>query len=109
LNHHPSIHKKLNTSNIIMNANNNNNNNEVQFVQVVIDLLGGRTLSTCSICLKQVVLWEVAPNPGELAVEPDSSCGHIFHQHCIQDWVDTGKHTCPNCNANFGVSVYKVD
>ena len=26
-------------------------------------------------------------------------CGHIFHSHCIIQWLETGKSNCPQCRA----------
>ena len=27
------------------------------------------------------------------------TCGHIFHQDCIDSWMNAGKRTCPNCRS----------
>ena len=54
--------------------NPNNQDGVVEVAQVVVNLLGGPAIGKCSICFEQVVLWAVAPNPAQLAVEPDSSC-----------------------------------
>lgn len=44
----------------------------------------------CPICL----------NSFEYNIEyPSLTCGHMFHQECIQPWLETN-HTCPVCRAN---------
>ena len=28
-------------------------------------------------------------------------CGHIFHKHCINEWLDKGDLNCPQCTASI--------
>lgn len=39
---------------------------------------------------------------------PPIRCGHEFHSHCIQEWKDRGKNTCPVCRKVFDVTQFKV-
>ncbi|CAN6571411.1 unnamed protein product [Malus baccata var. baccata] len=46
----------------------------------------------CSVCLTEF--------------EPESeinrlSCGHIFHQHCLEKWLNYWNITCPLCRTQF--------
>jgi hypothetical protein len=87
-----------------MNVNNNNyknNDDDVVIMEqpVVIDLLGGPGMGTCSICLAQTVLWADPPSQGEVAVEPNRGCGHVFHHKCLQQWLETFHLYCPTCRA----------
>jgi hypothetical protein len=45
----------------------------------------------CPICIEPQL-------EGELIVEPD--CKHIFHDHCLSEWMKT-KQTCPLCRARI--------
>jgi hypothetical protein len=54
--------------------------------------------TTCSICLNEV------KRTRHNAIR----CGHIFHQSCIEQWKEQGKHTCPVCRKVFDVSKYRV-
>lgn len=49
----------------------------------------GRT-TQCSICLDDL---------NGSTKEMRTSCGHCFHEKCLQDWFKTD-HTCPNCRAH---------
>lgn len=42
----------------------------------------------CPICLERFVDEE------KLKVLP---CKHIFHEKCIDEWLDTGHFVCPDC------------
>ena len=44
----------------------------------------------CSTCL------ELLTPSADLSSAP---CGHIFHSHCIIQWLETGKSNCPQCRA----------
>ncbi len=55
--------------------------------------------STCTICLNPVrVTRQNTP----------LRCGHLFHQHCIEDWKARGKQTCPVCRKIFDGSNFQV-
>jgi hypothetical protein len=56
-------------------------------------------MSTCSICLN-----EVKPTRNN----PPTRCGHMFHSHCLQEWKNKGKNTCPVCRKVFDASQFKV-
>ncbi|ONK72814.1 uncharacterized protein A4U43_C04F23510 [Asparagus officinalis] len=43
----------------------------------------------CAICLTGFRLKE--------KVRDLRNCGHLFHKHCIDRWIDMGKVTCPLC------------
>ena len=53
----------------------------------------------CAICLGEV---------RSTRANPPIRCGHMFHSHCIQEWKDKGKNTCPVCRKVFDVSQFKV-
>ena len=42
--------------------------------------------NTCPTC--------VEPLQNYIVTTP---CGHLFHMHCVQGWLDTGNQTCPQC------------
>jgi len=44
----------------------------------------------CSTCL------ELLTASSDVSSAP---CGHIFHSHCIIQWLETGKSNCPQCRA----------
>lgn len=54
---------------------------------------------TCAICLNPV---------RETRRHVPIRCGHLFHGHCLDDWKQRGKHTCPVCRKVFDESRYKV-
>lgn len=58
-------------------------------------------MSTCSICLG-----DVRQTRGTTPIR----CGHIFHNHCLEEWKARGKNTCPVCRKiidgkNFSITV----
>jgi hypothetical protein len=56
-------------------------------------------MSTCSICLNEVKATRT---------NPPLRCGHTFHSHCLQEWTNRGKNTCPTCRKVFDVSQFKI-
>ena len=46
----------------------------------------------CSVCLT---------NFRPKAVINHLSCGHVFHQVCVEKWLKYRKLTCPNCRTNM--------
>lgn len=46
----------------------------------------------CSVCLT---------NFRPKAVINHLSCGHVFHQVCVEKWLKYRKVTCPNCRTNM--------
>lgn len=54
---------------------------------------------TCAICLCPV---------RETRRHAPIRCGHLFHSHCLDDWKQQGKHTCPVCRKIFDQSKYRV-
>lgn len=45
----------------------------------------------CSICLVEFEKEDV--------VSQLSRCGHVFHMHCIESWLDRNQFTCPLCRS----------
>ena len=56
-------------------------------------------MSTCAICLNEVRC---------ARVNPALRCGHMFHSHCLQEWKNQGKNTCPTCRKVFDVSQFNI-
>jgi hypothetical protein len=56
-------------------------------------------MSQCAICLNEV---------RSTRTNPPIRCGHMFHSHCIQEWKNKGKNTCPVCRKVFDVSQFRV-
>lgn len=54
---------------------------------------------TCAICLNPV---------RATRQNVPLRCGHLFHQHCIEDWKARGKQTCPVCRKIFDGSNFQV-
>ena len=48
---------------------------------------------TCSICCESIDF-----SNEEISV---LNCGHLFHQKCVQQWLDTSS-TCPDCRRKVG-------
>lgn len=53
----------------------------------------------CAICLGEV---------RSTRSNPPIRCGHIFHSHCLQEWKNQGKNTCPTCRKVFDASQFNV-
>ena len=56
-------------------------------------------MSICAICLSEV---------RSTRNNTPTRCGHIFHSHCLQEWKNKGKNTCPTCRKVIDGSQYKV-
>ena len=56
-------------------------------------------MSTCAICLGEVKCTRI---------NPPLRCGHMFHSHCLQEWKNQGKNTCPTCRKVFDASQFKI-
>lgn len=56
-------------------------------------------MTTCAICLNQVRVTR-----SHVPIR----CGHLFHSHCLDNWKQLGKHTCPVCRKIFDGSNFKV-
>ena len=56
-------------------------------------------MSQCAICLNEVM---------STRTNPPLRCGHVFHSHCLEEWKNKGKNTCPVCRRMFDVSKFKV-
>ncbi|KAI8553852.1 hypothetical protein RHMOL_Rhmol05G0048100 [Rhododendron molle] len=67
-------------------SNNDNDNDSVD------DDCDRRELM-CSVCLVEF--------GGEDAVSQLPHCGHVFHEECIQSWLDRNHFTCPLCRSSF--------
>jgi hypothetical protein len=94
------------------NRNESNNPDEVAVLRVVVNLVGGRSLSACPICTQQILLWATPPNAAVLAVEPSRGCGHRFHRGCLRAWfaqVNGQQPTCPVCRGECNGFFYVVD
>ncbi|XAR74015.1 hypothetical protein NMG60_11008166 [Bertholletia excelsa] len=61
---------------------------------------GGVEAETCSICL--------AEYQKEDRVSKLPKCGHVFHNGCIQDWMDRDHLTCPLCRSSFLHSLHAL-
>ena len=56
-------------------------------------------MSTCSICLNEVK---------STRANPPTRCGHMFHSHCLQEWKNQGKNTCPICRKIIDGTQFKI-
>jgi len=56
-------------------------------------------MSQCAICLNEV---------RSTRTNTPLRCGHVFHSHCLEEWKNKGKNTCPVCRKVFDVSQFKV-
>lgn len=50
----------------------------------------------CSICYEAMELKDCFD---ELA---ETACGHRFHRKCVQEWLVSGRFSCPLCNRELG-------
>ena len=44
--------------------------------------------SACSTCLESFT------SRSDISTTP---CGHVFHTHCIEEWLENGQNHCPQC------------
>lgn len=56
-------------------------------------------MSQCAICLNEV---------RSTRTNTPLRCGHMFNSHCLEEWKNKGKNTCPVCRKVFDVSQFKV-
>ena len=56
-------------------------------------------MTQCAICLNEV---------RSTRTNTPLRCGHVFHSHCLEEWKNKGKNTCPVCRKVFDVSQFKV-
>ncbi len=56
-------------------------------------------MSTCAICLNEVK---------STRTNPPIRCGHVFHSHCLQEWKDQGKNSCPICRKIIDGAQFKI-
>jgi len=56
-------------------------------------------MTQCAICLNEVR----QTRKNELL-----RCGHLFHSHCLQNWKNKGKITCPVCRKIFDCKQFRV-
>ena len=54
------------------------------------EMVVSENLESCSICLAS---FEIGETAGKTA------CKHVFHSTCINEWVRTGRRTCPYCRS----------
>ncbi len=50
------------------------------------DKIKSKKYKKCSICLEKI--------KGKYS---KTGCNHFFHKNCLDNWINIGKHTCPNC------------
>ena len=56
-------------------------------------------MTSCAICLNTV---------RETRLNEPLRCGHLFHSHCIENWKQSGKQTCPICRKIFDGTNFRV-
>ena len=56
-------------------------------------------MSICAICLNEV---------RSTRNNTPTRCGHIFHSHCLQEWKDQGKNSCPICRKIIDGAQFKI-
>eukprot|EP00930_Biecheleria_cincta_P102176 TRINITY_DN93864_c0_g1_i1.p1 TRINITY_DN93864_c0_g1~~TRINITY_DN93864_c0_g1_i1.p1 ORF type:complete len:311 (+),score=27.33 TRINITY_DN93864_c0_g1_i1:47-979(+) len=54
--------------------------------------------ATCPICLEAFA-------DGEQPVVKTNHCGHCFHTHCLQGWLNTAS-SCPNCRHDLAIGTH---
>lgn len=53
----------------------------------------------CPVCMEDIM-----KNRGTRTL----TCGHTFHNSCLEQWKEQGKNTCPMCRKLFDISKYSV-
>ena len=56
-------------------------------------------MTQCAICLNEV---------RQTRKNVPLRCGHLFHSHCLQNWKNKGKVTCPVCRKVFDGENFRV-
>ena len=56
-------------------------------------------MTQCAICLNEV---------RQTRTNTPIRCGHLFHSHCLQNWKNKGKQTCPVCRKVFDGENFRV-
>ena len=56
-------------------------------------------MTQCAICLNEV---------RQTRSNTPIRCGHLFHSHCLQNWKNRGKQTCPVCRKIFDGGNFRV-
>ena len=56
-------------------------------------------MTQCAICLNEV---------RQTRTNTPIRCGHLFHSHCLQNWKNKGKQTCPVCRKIFDCENFRV-
>ena len=56
-------------------------------------------MTQCAICLNEV---------RQTRTNTPIRCGHLFHSHCLQNWKNKGKQTCPVCRKIFDGENFRV-
>ncbi|XWS35317.1 hypothetical protein CRYUN_Cryun21dG0115500 [Craigia yunnanensis] len=52
---------------------------------------------SCSICIQSL-----SESVSELGDAKQVSCGHVYHEKCITDWLLTGRSSsCPMCRSDI--------
>jgi hypothetical protein len=55
------------------------------------------TWESCSIC-QNILDGKPIRGTHDGLVTLSKRCYHVYHKTCIEDWLEKGKRTCPNCN-----------